>query len=42
VDSFIRTNRLFTVDHSVIIYVAAKIADAKLDETRAKIRELFA
>lgn len=42
VDSFIRTNRLFTVDHSVIIYVAAKIADAKLNETRAKIRELFA
>jgi len=41
VDSFVRTNRLFTVDHSVIIYSAARISDAKLAEIRAKIRELF-
>jgi len=41
IDSFVRTNRLFTVDHSVIIYSAARISDAKLAEIRAKIRELF-
>src|SRR5215216_5564483 len=31
VDSFIRTNRLFTVDHSVIIYTAARVKSSKLD-----------
>lgn len=41
VDSFIRPNRLFTVDHSVIAYTAAKIQAEKLDEVRAKIRQLF-
>lgn len=41
VDSFIRPNRLFTVDHSVIAYVAAKIKVEKLSEVRAKIRGLF-
>jgi mRNA interferase MazF len=41
VDSFIRPNRLFTVDHSVIAYSAGKIQVAKLDEVRAKIRQLF-
>jgi len=41
VDSFIRPNRLFTVDHSVISYSAAKIKASKLDEVRAKIRQLF-
>ena len=40
-DSFVRTNRLFTVDRSVIIYVAAKISDSKLEEVRSTIRELF-
>jgi len=40
-DSFVRTNRLFTVDRSVVIYVAAKINDPKLEEVRSKIRELF-
>ncbi|MEP6570111.1 MAG: type II toxin-antitoxin system PemK/MazF family toxin [Acidobacteriota bacterium] len=39
VDSFIRTNRLFTVDHSVILYSAAKVNSSKLNEARAKIRE---
>jgi mRNA interferase MazF len=41
VDSFIRTNRLFTVDHSVILYSAAKVKLSKLNEARAKVRELF-
>ena len=41
VDSFIRSNRLFTVDHSVISYTAATIKASKLDEVRAKIRQLF-
>jgi mRNA interferase MazF len=42
VDSFIRPNRLFTVERSVILYTAAKVSDAKLQEVRAKIRQLFA
>ena len=42
VDSFIRTNRLFTVDQSVILYSAAKVTTSKLSEVLAKIRELFA
>ena len=41
VDSFIRPNRLFTVDHAVISYTAANIRASKLDEVRAKIRQLF-
>jgi mRNA interferase MazF len=41
-DSFIRSNRLFTVEQSVIIYAAGKVKDSKLKEVRAKIRELFA
>jgi len=28
VDSFIRPNRLFTVEHSVILYAAAKVTEA--------------
>ena len=42
VDSFIRSNRLFTVEQSVILYAAGKITDAKLQEAKAKIRQLFA
>ena len=42
VDSYIRANRLFTVDRSVILYVAAKVNDRKLNDARVKIRELFA
>ena len=42
VDSFIRSNRLFTVEQSVILYAAGKIQDAKLQEVRARIRQLFA
>ena len=41
IDSFIRSNRLFTVDHSVVIYTAAKVKSSKLNEVRAKIRQLF-
>jgi mRNA interferase MazF len=41
VDSFIRPNRLFTVEQSVILYAAAKVKDAKLKAVRAKARELF-
>ncbi len=41
VDSFIRANRLFTIDRSVIVYSAAKVKATKLDEVRAKIRHLF-
>ena len=41
VDSFARPNRLFTVDHAVIVYSAAKVNRSKLDEVRARIRELF-
>ena len=40
-DSFIRPNRLFTVEQSVILYAAEKVKDAKLKEVRAKIRGLF-
>ena len=41
-DSFIRPNRLFTVEQSVILYAAGKVRLEKLNEVRAKIRELFA
>ena len=41
VDSFIRPQRLFTVEHTVILYAAAKVKDAKLQEVRGKIRQLF-
>jgi mRNA interferase MazF len=39
--SFIRPNRLFTVEQSVIAYTAARLMSDKLDEVLAKIRELF-
>jgi len=41
VNSFIRPNRLLTVEQSVILYAAGKVKDAKLREARAKIRDLF-
>ena len=41
VDSFVRANRLFTIDHAVIVYTAAKIKASKLGEVRARIRQLF-
>jgi len=42
VDSFIRPNRLFTIEQSVILYSAAKVNDSKLNDVLARIRELFA
>ena len=42
VDSFIRCNRIFTVDQSVILYTAAKIKSSKFSEVRSRIRDLFA
>jgi mRNA interferase MazF len=42
VDSFIRANRLFTVEQSVILYTAGKIKAAKLQQVKSKIRQLFA
>jgi hypothetical protein len=41
VDSFVRCNRLFTIEQSVVLYAAGKINDAKLHEVKAKIRQLF-
>lgn len=41
VDSFIRPSRLFTVEQSVILYAAATVKDAKLQQVKAKIRQLF-
>ncbi|HIG26856.1 MAG TPA: type II toxin-antitoxin system PemK/MazF family toxin [Verrucomicrobiales bacterium] len=40
-DSFIRPNRLFTVEQSVILYTAAKITDSKLQEIKTHLRRLF-
>lgn len=42
VDRFIRPNRLFTVEQSVMLYAAGRVKDSKLREARAKIRDLFA
>ena len=42
IDSYARTNRLFTVEQSVIIYSAGKIHDTKFNEIKAKLRQLFA
>lgn len=41
VESFVRANRLFTVEQSVILYSAAKVKSSKLREVLVKIRELF-
>jgi mRNA interferase MazF len=42
VDSFIRPQRLFTVEQSAILYAAGKIKNARLQEVRACLRQLFA
>lgn len=39
--SFVRPNRLFTVEQSVILYTAARLTSAKLDEALSKLRALF-
>jgi mRNA interferase MazF len=41
VRSFIRPNRLFTVEQSVVLYTAARLKAVKLDETLASLRRLF-
>jgi mRNA interferase MazF len=41
VDSFIRPQRLFTVEQSVILYAAGKIKEARLREVKARLRQLF-
>lgn len=40
-DSFNRTNRLFAVEQSVVLYSAAKVKTVKLEQVRGKIRQLF-
>lgn len=40
--SFIRPQRLFTVEQHVIFYSAGKVRPSKLTEVLAKARELFA
>jgi mRNA interferase MazF len=39
--SYIRPNRLFTVEQSMVLYTAAQIHRTKLDETLAKLRQIF-
>ena len=41
VTSFARASRLFTVEQSVILYVAAHVNAAKLAEVKTRIRALF-
>jgi mRNA interferase MazF len=41
VASHIRASRLFTIDQHVILYSAAKVKDSKLNEVKARIRQLF-
>ena len=41
-DSFIRPQRLFTVEQSVILYVSGKIKKTRLQEVKARIRKIFA
>jgi len=42
VKSYIRPNRLFTVEKSVILYSAAHVTPTKMDDTKTKLRALFA
>ncbi len=39
--SFIRPQRLFTVEHRVIVYSIGKVQAAKLNEVLGKVRALF-
>jgi mRNA interferase MazF len=41
VQSYVRPNRLFTVERSVILYTAGRLKGAKLDEVLEKLRRLF-
>jgi len=42
VRSFVRPNRLFTVEQSVVLNTTAKLKQPKLNEVLAKLRQLFA
>jgi len=39
--SYIRPNRLFTVDQAVIVRIAGRVSPAKLQETLAAARKIF-
>ena len=41
-DSYVRPQRLFTVEKSVILYTVGQITPLKLQEVKAKLRQLFA
>ena len=41
VRSYIRPSRLFTVEQSTILYTAAHLTQAKLQESLAKVRAIF-
>jgi mRNA interferase MazF len=41
-DSYIRPQRLFTVEKSVVLYTAGQLALPKLQEVKARLRQLFA
>jgi hypothetical protein len=41
VRSYIRPNRLFTVEQSVILYAAARVTKSKRNETPSQLRQLF-
>ena len=41
VRSYVRPNRLFTVEKSVILYTTAHLSSVKLDEVLAKLRQMF-
>jgi mRNA interferase MazF len=41
-DSYIRPERLFTIEHSVILYTVGKVKAATLEEVKTRIRQLFA
>ncbi len=40
-DSYIRSQRLFTVEKSVILYTVGQISASKLTEVKTKLRQLF-
>lgn len=41
-DSYIRPQRLFTVEKSVILYTVGLVTTPKLQEVKARLRQLFA
>lgn len=40
-DSYIRPQRIFTVESNVVLYTVGQVMRAKLQETLAKLRQLF-